>query len=485
MKKLRSTHLIPLLAVLLVSAFGPLFLYLSNADEANFSEVLPPLLTFCAVGAVLYVVSCLVIRSRGKSAIIAGLSVLVLTHYAVIEKLGQLILPSLRYWHVVTLVLVVLFHLIYLIVRFMPEELSKDAAKILCLVFGTLIAINMVTGVPKALERYRALKAGDASAISMTAEKETVGKPNIYLFIFDEYANFPQIEDYYGYDNKVLRDFLEKYNFNVSETSCNESIATTTVVTNLVNLDYIVDNRTPPGEKEVLRYNGALFSILQEQGYEVQTVESQKFLNQKSPLENVQSTGASTINGNSLSDLLWQRTILYPFFQKGVSKSMESIMKVVNYMSDRANLPQSDTFTAVYLCFPHAPFQVDENGTAISSVHSGDWEDNQYYLGQYKYATKLMIQMAENILVNDPDSILMIQSDHGARSGSIPRFPLRIMHNSLNTVYFKGEKIEIEGLSLVNTMRAVLNQLLGIDFEMIPVPEDDVNTYSYKGELPA
>jgi len=485
MKKLRSTYLIPLFAVLLISAFGPLFLYLNNADEANFSEAQAPLLAFCAFGTMLYILFCFVTCSGGKAAVIAGLSVLILSHFSIIEEVGRMILPSLRYWHMVTIVLVILFHLIYLIARFMPEELSKDVAKVLCLVFGALIVINMVTGMPKALERSRALKAANAPAPHMVTGEKMSGKPNVYWFIFDEYANFPQMETYYGYDNKVLRNFLEEYDFNISETSCNESIETTTIVTNMVNLDYVVDNYTSAGEKEALRHNGALYTILQEQGYEVQTIETGNFLRQESLLGDAQSTGAATINGESLSDLLWQRTILHPFFQKGVSESMDGIMRIVNYISDRTNLPQSDTFTAVYLCFPHLPFRVDENGSPISPLHSFDWQDDQYYLGQYKYATKLMIQMAKDIIDNDPDSIVIIQSDHGARAGVIPRFPLRIMHNPLNVVYFKGEKIEIEGLSSVNTIRTVLNRLLGLNFEMLPVPEDDINTYAFEGELPA
>jgi len=151
MKKLRSIYLIPLFAVLLISAFGPLFLYLSNADEANFFKVQGPLLAFCIFGAALYVLSCFVTRSGGRSAVIAGISVLVLSHFSMIEALGQMVCPSLRYWHTTTIVLVILFHLIYLIARFMPEELSEDVAKVLCLVFGALFAINMVTGVRSVL----------------------------------------------------------------------------------------------------------------------------------------------------------------------------------------------------------------------------------------------------------------------------------------------------------------------------------------------
>lgn len=69
---------------------------------------------------------------------------------------------------------------------------------------------------------------------------------------------------------KHIITIWKRINFNVSETSINESIATTAILTNLANVDYLVDNKTPSGEKEVLRKNGKLFSTLRECGYEVQ-----------------------------------------------------------------------------------------------------------------------------------------------------------------------------------------------------------------------
>lgn len=484
MKKLRLSNVFSLCAVLLISAFPVLFLYLNNADEAEFAEVLTPLLGFIGVGGVLFFIALALTRSCGKATMIAGLFSLAFSNFVALEYALKLLFPSLRYWHTVTIVGVILLHIAYLIYRFVPRELSEDVAKILCLVFGVLIGINLITGLPKAIARAQALKATRTSMVTTTAEKETTGKPNIYLIIFDEYSNFPQMQTYYNYDNRVLRDFLEKNNFNVSETSVNESIGTTTVLTNLINLDYLVDNTTPAGEKETLRKNASLFSILREYGYELQVADVYNFFGQGSVANQVVTAGAATLNGESLSDLLLRRTVLYPFFQTSASQSMAPIMEMVNYVCDPSVRPASDTFTLVYLSFPHQPFLVDENGAPIPPAHSADWEDDQYYLGQYKYATKLMIQMADSILTNNPDSIIMLQSDHGARSGDIPRFPLRVMHNPFNVVYYRNLPLDIEGLSSVNTLRKILNQTLGTAYEMLSVPEDDPSTYSFRGELP-
>lgn len=56
-------------------------------------------------------------------------------------------------------------------------------------------------------------------------------------------------------------------------------------------------------------------------------------------------------------------------------------------------------------------------------------------------------------------------------------FPLEDMSNIFNAVYYKKEKIDIEGLSGVNTLRHVLNVVFGDNFEMLDIPVDD---YKYK-----
>lgn len=59
-------------------------------------------------------------------------------------------------------------------------------------------------------------------------------------------------------------------------------------------------------------------------------------------------------------------------------------------------------------------------------------------------------------------------SDHGARG--TPGATWEMKTNSLNAVYYKGQVMEIEGLSNVNTIRMVLNRLLSLDYEMLDVP---------------
>lgn len=210
---------------------------------------------------------------------------------------------------------------------------------------------------------------------------------------------------------------------------------------------------------------------MREMGYAVQIADFTHFIGNDSIVERVSAGSAAlTMSGEKLSDLLIQQTIIYPFKSVNAINTLINIQNLVSYMSTPEAISSGDTFTMVYLCFLHQPFIVDANGHEIEGIHAADWDDPQYYLGQYQYATKIMIQMLENILTNDENSIILLQSDHGARGNKAATW--EFMTSPLNALYYQGnEHINIEGLSPVNTIRLALNQLLGTDFEMLELSE--------------
>lgn len=465
----------PVLAVLLTAAFPAVFLYCRNAEEAAFGEIVPALLLFCALGVLLFVIFAVLTKGAfSVSATISVFFVLLLTNFTFVERVIKVVAPSLRYWHTILLALVIGLHIAFLIHRFLPKDLADDLVKVACLVFGGLIALNVILGVPHIVSHFQARRMLESASYSTETTSADADKPNIYLFLFDEYANFPQMEEFYDYDNKPLKDFFAKHDFAVSYTSQNESILTATVTTNLVNLDYVGDDSTPGSQLEALRTNGQLYTLLREQGYALQSAESKMWFGLSSMLDDVNVGNAVTATGKNLLDLAISQTIFYPLRKTTTSASIDNILRVAECVSNPEVLPEGGTFTLVYLDFPHHPFLVDENGAPVSAAQAINWKDKQYYLGQYKYATKLMLKMLENVVENDPGSVIFVQSDHGARAYGIPNvsFPLEVKANPLNAVYYLGQDVpDIEGQSTVNTLRLVLSRLWNMDLGVVDVPE--------------
>ena len=294
--------------------------------------------------------------------------------------------------------------------------------------------------------------------------------PNIYLLLFDEYAGFKQMQEYYGYDNAVLKDYLEDNKFYISYDSHNEYYATDVVLTNLMNIDYIVTLDTSTSEKERVRKDNKLFPMLEALGYKTQVIEIENFLGNYSPTRDAVVTKAGTINGETITELCFKQTLFYPCLQKSEVEAVSKIKELCSYLADENNIPDTPTATVFYVSFPHVPFLVDENGNMTDVEGFSNWDDDSYYLGQFKYATKLMIEILTNIIQHDPESVVVLQSDHGARGKS--EFSVDCKTNILNCVYVQGKEADyIDGQSAVNTLRLVLNDILKLDLNVVPVPD--------------
>lgn len=459
-----------IMAVCAISVYPAVFLYCRNADEAGLIELIPGLLASLGIGLfVLFFIS-IISRSVEKAAFITIVFMVAFLNYTYVEKAVNILFPALRYWHIVTITLVVWLHLAYIIWRFLKNDIVETFTKVVGVVFGVLILVNILPSVPQMIRYVQAqseLKQLQEQNINLATDLDM---PNVYLLIFDEYANFRQMEENYNYDNTVLKKFLEENQFNISYTSLNDSTASATVQTNMVNMDYIVNDETEESQKTLLRKDGELFRLMQKHGYTTKIYENGGFYGGSMP-DGSHSTGSAvTMNGESMQDLLFQRTMVYPLYTTNDSQRIEQYKDIANYLSTHAG-DNSGTFTLAYFCFPHQPFVVDENGRPLTAkAYNGDnvWENKSFYLGQYKYATKLMLLILEGIIKDDPKAIIMLMSDHGARA--VEGATASLKKNTLNTLYYQGETVDIEGLSNVNTIRTVLNKLFNLDFEMVPVP---------------
>jgi hypothetical protein len=472
-----------ILAIFAVSIFPVVFLYTYNADEVNLSEAVLPISIFAGTGIILGIIATLFSKSFSKGAIISIMFILLLSNYALLEKGFQLLFPSLKYWHVLPIFIFILLHVAYLVHKKAPVAMADMTVKIISVVFSGLILMNFAFAVPSIISKVSLENTKQLNSEELRASnEENERKPNIYMIILDEYASFNMIKEYYNYDNAEFASLLEENGFTVSYNSHNESIITTTITTNLVNLDYVVDNTIPEIEKRNKRINGKLFSILNEKGYTIKGV-GHADLYGLNDAAGVADKGSKTIGGETFMDILLQRSVIYPFVNKNNSAYAQMIKDSVAYVADPNNISSEGEVIIMHLLGSHTPFVVDKNGNPIPPEHYMNWKDRQYYLGQYIYTTRLIMQLLNSVIKNDPDSIIILQSDHGPRASTDPElfmtmFKLKDMKGILNAVYYRGEPIpEIKGKSGVNTLRIVLDKLFDLGLGLVEVPEDD---YQYK-----
>lgn len=426
--------------------------------------------------AVLLLLCVLVSRDWFKAALMASIAYLLMANYSGFEKLAMSVIAKVRYWHMAPLMIVVLLHIAYFVFTKLSGNFAKLSVQVVALVFSALILVNVVTSVPMIIAKVQAQRAVTERQNEMVDDSVALTEmhPNIYYLLFDEYSNFPVLEKYYQYDNQDLMDLLVANHFSVSRTSHNESKATVIVTTNNLNLNYVA---TSAVDYEQYRVNPELFKLLKQNGYDIHYLSSLALQWHDENSTEQSASEAKTVDGLTLSDIFVQKTILYPFLTRDKSNAeREQFYEYFDFLNNSIKLKDRNTFVYVHFLAPHFPYIFDENGNGVSMANRNNTEEKQYYLGQFIYTTKYMMDSVKKIIDADPEAIIILQSDHSNRyvglplgQGSLTTFDEAT--NIFNAVYFGGkEGAEIEGLSSVNTLRTVLNDILQTDFEMLEVP---------------
>lgn len=476
-----KSFLIPLITSTLFAAFLPIFMYTNNIEEAGFIEVLPALLLLTAAGAVIFLIAFLCTKKNAFLSTVASvIIILMLSNFSFLQKLIVKLNPYMLedLGLVFRLALAEAFFIIiiavYLIDRF-TKKLSGDIKEtvplVLLIVISALIALNIVTALPAGIKKLTVPEIAENPAASGTVTTDEQ-LPNVYYLIFDEYSNSEMMKKYFDYDNAGFDRYLEDKGFSVSPNTQNGSIDTTVIITNYMNYDYVVDTKTSASDKAWARENNGLIKLAASNGYDIVGVGSSIFVGVPSVTES-DYMGASTMGGDSLGKVILSNTVFNVFLDSSDNGLTNNINNAIGYFNEK-NLTEnskSDVFVTAYICSPHEPFLFDENGNTPTHLRYG-WND-EAYLGQYIYITKMMEQIVDNILKYDEDSVIILQSDHGARFGEgLEANVTEDKMKPLNAVYFRGEDIsEIKGQSGVNTIRLVLNRLFGMDLEILPVKE--------------
>ena len=207
---------------------------------------------------------------------------------------------------------------------------------------------------------------------------------------------------------------------------------------------------------------------MQENGYKVQGIGDTEWLKIESITTEVKDQG-ETADGMSVVEMQLKNSVIAPFLSESRSETEKLILDTLSFYQDSNNItPDCSQFNFIYTCSPHVPFLFDENGENVAAVNYNNWEDPKYYVGQYRFVMNQITKITETIIENDPNSVIVLQSDHGPRHSE--GLTLEEKTNILNCVYYMGENIsQIEGMSSVNTLRFILNRLLECKLEEVPV----------------
>ena len=213
-----------------------------------------------------------------------------------------------------------------------------------------------------------------------------------------------------------------------------------------MNLDYTTEDGLTA---EDIAYENSIMQILLNNRKPFEASDGQKLLTTKEI--------TATDEFKALAD------VYSGYYQKIITRTL----KIFDYLATPDNIiPNAGIAYFAYTKTTHVPFLFQADGTPITSYDDfRNWRDIEVYNGTYTFALRQIMRIIDNILDNDPDSIILVQSDHGARyhTNTVLMHTFSIsdedQRNIFNALYYRGQEIDIEGLSGSDTWRVILNLL--------------------------
>lgn len=474
----------PVILPLLLAVLPSFFHYGNNAAILLLSSLIRMIMFYGGVGIVLYIIILILNRGHSTQAANAAFVFLVFFNiYGVIyDSLFKLDIVQVEHYTLLPFLMLLAGYTSWFITRVKDShsiQLWNNAVVIL----GVLIIFNIIKIIPAEIRKGEKTTTNESILVDANLSADP-GYPDIYYIVFDEFSGFEPMRKYWhNQDVDDFVQFLKSKDFFVAEQSHGSSIDTRhQLATRLNYQEYRLD--APDAQKvwfDDIADNRAM-RYLKSQGYTTVVFDEMQFAYQSAPPKNADYS-FNYIQGDvanlgvffdefgvMIADNTMLRSLsgLYKLNDPTIEQHRNMVLFTAGKVADLDEVP-SPKFVYVHLMLPHFPFMFDEDGNFVDPMFYQNWN---YYLGNYKFATGIAEKMVDNILAQaDParPPIIILQSDHGARnletespnSVILENFPEEYKTSILFALYMPGYDTSIipQDVNPINTFPIIFNHL--------------------------
>ena len=489
-----------LLVCCLAALLPAIMLYFPNMKEITFWNMAPYFGVLVLLAGLAWAGMYLITRRKELSSVAAVLWLLVLLNVGRIVPVLHTVWPLAGIKVIAPVTFLVLVGITYGLSR-LKESFLHDVAVVIAFALAAFILSSAVPSlIPDSNhhdEEAVQTLSGSCSDIYISPAQQS-DKPNFWWIVSDEYAGFEELQKYYHYDNSEFYHSLESMGFSVSKTSHNWTSDTYRIFRDILNLRYVNDSEGDKNEL-VADPDAPLWTLFRSLGYDVFEVESGNKFRLTDRLAIAERINMpETTDGETVANLLLRYSILYRYEEEIMEmilprqtkkSARESILNVFHWADNPQNLISGKpAATIIYVKCPHSPYLFDREGNEVPAEYQKeDLKNKKPYLDQLIYTTTLLEKLCRTIISADPDSIIILQSDHGQRS--VANVTYLDQCNILNAVYFRGKPFhESVGKNGLNTWLAVLRKQFCLNLpdvhEVLPRNEYRPNRYDPDEEDP-
>lgn len=482
---------------LLFWIFPVLAIGAANLGQANPFAIIRPFLVSLVLGAVVFGINRVWMKSSHQAAILTAWWAILFTSY------GHLYL-KIEYWtlggwvigrHRYLLVLWVLFALIGVwVTKRLPIRLER-ATMILNQIAVILVLMPLVQGAIYFINQVPANPKVQNSSWKMQPAVETANLPDIYFIVLDSYARSDLLSNLYQYDNSEFIHFLESKGFYIASCSQSNYNHTWFSISTALNLNYL-ENLTvagKPARPVPLIKSSLMREYVAKAGYKMVAFETgydfTDITDADIYLHIGRSWDLSSMVGAQINafELMYLRTTLATAIleMNGISEDKIEITAKKDMMeyiySQLPQIPEMDGPKLVYahINTTHPPFyfsltpQQRSQEEKTNPSLAGMGAQTRLYRESIIYSNQKMESIITQILDKSRiPPVIIIQGDHGPFLSNTPDHIFDI----LNAYYFPDKEYGrlYPGISPVNSFRVILDQFFGEKYQQLP----DVSYYS-------
>ena len=470
---------------LLFAAFPILFLYAYNIDETSINEVWLPLVISVAAALMLWAVLSIILRSLAKAGLATAIFLLFFFSYGHLYDLLEWAVFMPKHAYLLPAMLLIWGYCVYFISR--AKRDFRITTRWLNIMAVALIAINLFNiGVYQVnLARMSDVTSKEPSEQNVASLVELSTLPDIYFIILDEYAHPDTMKEWYDYDNREFINSLEDKGFFIAYESKSLSSHSPQVLAEILNMDYLDGEAWSEPTYQKIAYS-EVADFLKAQGYRYivfgnnfarYTWEKYAINEVDLYLEYYGYNSSSMVN--EFVYILWNTTMLKPFYVYVTGSQYEDSYRCQTlYMLEKLEaLPELEgpKFVFAHFICPHTPFVFGPDGEYVAPANWFNYEDKQFYLGQYIFISAEIEKVIEVLLdESEIPPIIILQSDHGTRTRtSDPKTEYPVGDNDwqkiLNAMYLPDMDYDTvsDNISPVNTFRLIFNRYFGADYPLL------------------
>jgi hypothetical protein len=380
-------------------------------------------------------------------------------------------------WNRKTIIILVIFWVLLFILLYLLKKPAGKFCNYLNVLFCILILYQvyvLVTAVWSSKGQQDKIAFYERSNIS-PAGAGIAGDslPDIYFIIFDGYTGNKTLREIWNFDNSSVTDSLREKGFFVSDNAVSAYNYTPVCISSLLNMsqrpDWFKELGTYWGLSYYLREIKANALVRTLQNYQYKIVNFSFFELADQPAF---TSFKPLSTSRNFYRFVLENSVLLRFFTNPVDAAQgKNNLKLYESLQDTIKKDTARKFVYTHLMMPHPAFFFDSSGRYYANGKGKYRDEKLNYIEQLKYSNRLILSIADSVKHYRPNSVVIIQGDHGSRLLKTPDGKMREdeTYHPFSAIYFPDRNYRklSDSLFTPNTFRIVLNEFFKTGLDLL------------------